>query len=97
MSEEKIVGLDGKPVSVPNPNVNDGLVSLLEEILADVKTGKIRSAIVCYTTPAPDGELLYQTSWAGSQITLLGAINRASYALNRGLDGQDKGWIGNDG
>jgi len=96
VSDDKVIGLDGKPAVIPEFNVRPEVVRLLETLLAEAKAGRLCSLLACYTTPEPDGQFLYKTEWNGSQITLLGAVNRASYALNRGLDNQDKGWIGND-
>ncbi len=93
---DNIVGLDGKPATLRAKEINAGAVKMLEELLAEAKEGRVCDLLIGYTTPEPDGKFLYQTSWSGGHITLLGMANRMSYALNRGLDGQDKGWLGSD-
>lgn len=97
MSEEppKVVGLDGKAIAEPDdPVLIDGeVVGLLEQLLNLAREGKITGVAVCYIEPDKDGEC-FKSSWKGPQMTLLGALGRAWYAMNRTLDGQDRGTIG---
>ena len=93
--DDKVVGLDGKPVAAPvQPHA--GVVDLLERVLADAREGKIDSVVIAYTTPEPDGTHFFKSCWEGPQITMLGSIARAQYALNCSLDKQDKGDAFND-
>lgn len=99
MSDDKIVGLDGKPL-VPSgtpPNYSPAVVSLLEELLAQARAGKITSVAVSYIKPddSEDGMEFNMNGWAGRQVALLGCLARAMYALNRALDKDDKGEAGN--
>lgn len=93
MSDNKIVGIDGKPVEPEAGKnwANEQVIDLLEKMLADARAKKIDSIAVAYTTPEPDGMHLFQSSWAGPRITLLGSLTRCIYALNAELNGYDRG------
>lgn len=88
----EVIGLDGRQVEKPD-NVNHGVVSLLERLLGEARAGRVSAVSVAYQTPDDDGTL-YQSDWAGPRITLLGALTRALYAMNRSLDQEDVGRIG---
>ena len=95
MSDEapKIVGLDGKAVEPPG-EVNAGVVDLLERILAAARKGEIDGVAVCYTSPIPgEDDHTFLSAWHGPKITLLGAMTRQLYALNKTLDYRDTGHV----
>lgn len=90
----KIVGLDGKVierVDYKAPQYNADVVDLIESILEKARAGKVDGVAIMYTEPEATGQHLYQSSWQGPRITLLGAMTRALYAMNVDLDQSDRG------
>ena len=85
MNEDKVVGLRGG--AVESPKAKQGVISLLEQLIARAREGEITSVCVVYVeTEEGQQENVYRTSWDGSRFTLLGALGRAMHAINVSFD-----------
>jgi uncharacterized protein YbbK (DUF523 family) len=92
----KIFGLDGKPVEPVNEKQEQykaEVVDLIEQILEKARSGQVDGVAILWTEPTADKQHLYQSSWQGPRITLMGAMARAMYAMNADLDKHDVGNI----
>lgn len=81
-----VVSLFGGPVT--NHTGDPALIALLEALLVAARSGEIIGMFAC--TIAPDMEdktlRIYNSTWQGPRLTLLGAMARCAYVLNCELD-----------
>ena len=82
---DKIVGLDGKPVEDTPVEYDHGVVDLLERCLADVKQNKSHSIVIATAVPTEDGYDI-ECYWHGKRLTLLGACSRIAHRINLQCD-----------
>lgn len=73
--------------------VNQSAVFLLELLLGMARAGQVSSVVIAYTVDDGDSTE-YRSEWNGPRVTMLGALTRALYALNRELDQSDTGRCG---
>ena len=81
---EKVVGLDGKPVE-DTPDYDHAVVDLLERCIADVKANKAHAILIGTIIPTDEG---YDAEcyWHGKRLTLLSAASRIVHRLNQMCD-----------
>ena len=88
MSTEKVVGLNGQPVTVEElPKYNTVVADVLEGVLKDVKAGKVTGVGMCIVYTSDDGEYDIDTAYVGRRLVLIAGASRLSHHLNLAQDG----------
>jgi hypothetical protein len=84
MSDQKVVGLDGKPVELAT-EYDTSVIDLIERALADAKQFKATSVAVLIAVPTEDGFDI-DVYWHGKRLTLLAGAGRLAHQLNARCD-----------
>ena len=81
-----VVSLFGGPIV--DHKGDPSLIALLETLLVAARAGEIIGMFACTIGPDMEDKSLriYNSTWQGPRLTLLGALTRCSYALNCELD-----------
>ena len=82
MSDDKVVGLHGKVVE---PSFDSGVVSVVEDIYHQAKSGKVSGIAVVLLVDDDQGHTV-TSSWHGPRMSLLGALARITHKINNSLD-----------
>lgn len=85
MADDRVVGLDGKPVG-SGPAVDADLVEVLESMLRDAAAGKITSFAMATLWNGQGVASAYHVGRGDSCVTLLGAVTRLAHNVSRDMD-----------
>lgn len=85
MSDDKVVGLNGAPV--PALPYDQGIMTILEDAIADVKKGEVIGVGVV-TIHKEDGPGAYGTSisYQGPRLSIMAGCYRMAHRINLALD-----------
>lgn len=79
---DNVLGLDGKPVELGEPRVDDYLVGMLEMMLEHARAGRITSFGVVTLTSDGGYSTGFHVAEGDNPTTLLGATSRLAHRMN---------------
>lgn len=79
-----VIGGTKPPVVEEEPEINEDAIRLVEELLADLKTGEIRDVALAWT--CDDGSISNSYTVTYGMCTQIASVARLAFRMQKGLD-----------